>query len=155
MSQAPAPGLLCNWRCRKPTGPSSSPGEAPSTVVGEGILQTFGLTGTDLSGRSVSLANSLPGKIIGGLAGSHPNLPNTAGKSGDPNDDPTSKASSGQQSSGNGNSSSVHNGDVTGVHAENQIFNGNQNADDVNRAQSQALAAGGGGWDRTSSWGSS
>jgi TP901 family phage tail tape measure protein len=120
-------------------------GEAASTFVGEFPLETFGLTGTDLSGRSVNLSQSLPGKLIGGLAGAHPNLPNTAG-------DPMNSTQGGQRQSQGSQGGSVHNGNFMGVNIENQTFTGNQNADDVNRGIEQhTLANGGQTFNRTTS----
>jgi cell wall-associated NlpC family hydrolase len=59
-------------------------GQVAATGV-EGLLETFSLSGTDLSDRNVDMSKSFPMKVIGGLVGAHPNLPNTAGSPMDTN----------------------------------------------------------------------
>ena len=46
-------------------------------IGAEGLLETFSLNDSALSDPS----KSLPGKVIFGIAGAHPNLPNSAGQS--------------------------------------------------------------------------
>lgn len=112
-------------------------GEVAATLVGELPIQTLGLTGNDLSGRSVSLMKSLPGKVVGGLMGAHPTSTNVAGV-GDTN----------SPDKDSGGSQMVHQGDYTGVHVENMNVT-NQDGDTMDRQLRQAtMSVGGQHFDR-------
>jgi hypothetical protein len=76
---------------------------------------------------------------IGGLAGAHANLPNSAGSESLMNTQGPQKPGQGQ-----GQGGTTHNGDQVGVQIGTQNFTGNQNADDVNRGIEQHTLSNGG-----------
>lgn len=103
-------------------------------------METFSLSGTDLSGHNVDMSKSFPMKIIGGLVGAHPNLPNIAGSPMDTNS---------PQKKNQGQTNNTHNGDVnqTGMHADNMTIN-SKDGEEAARTLNQQLNAQGDGWDR-------
>jgi hypothetical protein len=90
-------------------------------ICGEDFLYLYQVG--DLSGRNVDMSKSFPMKIVGGLVGGHPNLPNDAGSPMDTNS-PAKKAQ--------GSTNNTHNGDVnqTGINVENVNVN-HQDGEDV------------------------
>jgi cell wall-associated NlpC family hydrolase len=109
-------------------------GQVAATGV-EGLMETFSLSGTDLSGRNVDMSKSLPMKIVGGLVGGHPNLPNSAGSPMDTN---------GPQKKGQTNNT-THNGDVnqTGIRVDNVNVNHQDSEDVWAKIQQQGMSVGG------------
>jgi hypothetical protein len=108
-------------------------GQVAATGV-EGLMETFSLSGTDLSGRNVDMGKSLPMKVVGGLVGGHPNLPNTAG----PMD------TNGPQKKGQTNNT-THNGDVnqTGIRVDNVNVNHQDGEDVWDKIKAQGMSVGG------------
>jgi hypothetical protein len=102
----------------------------------EGLMETFSLSGTDLSGRNVDMSKSLPMKVVGGLVGAHPNLPNTAGSPMGTN----SPAKKSQNTTNN-----THNGDVhqTGINVENVNVNHADGEDVWDKIKAQGMSVGG------------
>jgi hypothetical protein len=98
-------------------------------------METFSLSGTDLSGRNVDMSKSFPMKVVGGLVGYHPNLPNTAGSPMDTNR---------PQKKGQTNNT-THNGDVnqTGIRVDNVNVNHQDGEDVWAKIQQQGMSVGG------------
>jgi hypothetical protein len=111
-------------------------GQVAATGV-EGLMETFSLSGTDLSGRNVDMSKSLPMKVVGG----HPNLPNTAG----PMD------TNSPQKKAQGSTNNTHNGDVnnTGINVDTVNVNGSDADKTWETIKQQGMANGGQWLDRS------
>lgn len=90
---APGAGAAVSLAAQEANRFAAYLGQAAATGV-EGLLETFSLSGTDLSGRQVDISKSLIGKVITGISGARANVPNDAGGPMDTNS-PQKKAQGG------------------------------------------------------------
>jgi hypothetical protein len=114
---------------------ASKIGDIAATLAVEMPLETFTLHGPE--GQSGDLSQTLPFKLLGALAQSHPNAQNTAGSHG-----PTDTQTPENQRKGEGSTVKQQGqgpGKFVGLNIEEQHFHGNNNQAEMNAEQQRGI----------------
>jgi hypothetical protein len=131
---APGSGAIMQIAMQEANLAVSKIGDIAAIMAVEAPLETFTLHGPE--GQSGDLSNTLPFKLLGAAAQSHPNIPNEAGTHGPAGTQPPENQRKGEGSTQMQQSAA---GDQIGVNVDNMHFYGGGNPNEVTQGLKRAV----------------